>query len=518
MIDWDRLVVESEHNGVIASAGEVALLVGADAAGVTWGNITGDVTQQADLMALVDGYATTDSPQFTGTPRTVTPPAGNNSTRIASTAFVKSSIDSFDSSLGDLAKKDKADYQTDVVNKPTLGALAAKNMANYETDVYNKPTLGALASLNSISYTSNKLTDKPQLGSMSHHDEPPEGYADDSKKMWVRTNVQYDGPKWENFETPDIWTDQDNAYNYMRSSWATYTSADDNGNGIPEVSVTYYHGWKRAGSMALANDVPEVTPGISGRIFELYFRTHGGWVNAINPTMRVDCTNGDDTNGDGSLEHPYKTIMKAINNIYYRGAVQIFPGTYNENISVEGKVVTLLPEPYATGQLVQSVDAEDIVINEISVYNFGSLVLDGNFKVVPKVDTSTGVPVRNSGIVRLQLGSTLIHRTGKLTVDKSWSFTAISNWDNHAIFVMDSCLRVDNLDVTYSQQGGSSAIYVEGIGRAYFDNILANCHISTGTLFRLHEGGFIQYEYIDPESVYANLYRDDGSHALIGGL
>ena len=85
-IDWDRLVVESEHNGVIASAGEVALLVGADAAGVTWGNITGDVTQQADLMALVDGYATTDSPQFTGTPRTVTPPEGNNSTRIASTA------------------------------------------------------------------------------------------------------------------------------------------------------------------------------------------------------------------------------------------------------------------------------------------------------------------------------------------------------------------------------------------------------------------------------------------------
>ena len=85
-IDWDRLVVESEHNGVIASAGEVALLVGADAAGVTWGNITGDVTQQADLMALVDGFAPVDAPQFTGTPRTVTPPEGNNSTRIASTA------------------------------------------------------------------------------------------------------------------------------------------------------------------------------------------------------------------------------------------------------------------------------------------------------------------------------------------------------------------------------------------------------------------------------------------------
>lgn len=88
-IDWERVIVESDDNGVVVSAGQVSLLIGADADSVSWGNITGDITQQPDLMQIVDGYVSADSPTFTGTPRSVTPPEGNNSTRIATTAYVQ---------------------------------------------------------------------------------------------------------------------------------------------------------------------------------------------------------------------------------------------------------------------------------------------------------------------------------------------------------------------------------------------------------------------------------------------
>lgn len=88
-IDWERVIVESDDNGVVVSAGQVSLLIGADADSVSWGNITGDITQQPDLMQIVDGYVSADSPTFTGTPRSVTPPEGNDSTRIATTAFVQ---------------------------------------------------------------------------------------------------------------------------------------------------------------------------------------------------------------------------------------------------------------------------------------------------------------------------------------------------------------------------------------------------------------------------------------------
>ena len=166
MFDWDNIVIEEDDNTVNLTAGEVALLVAADADTVTWGNITGDLAQQADLMLELDSKVGTDSPEFTGTPRSTNPPAGNSSNRIATTKFVGDEVSSQISNLGlkSLAFKDTVDYRTDITNKPNLRALAYKDKADYETDLINKPTLGALSSKDSISYNSEFLTDKPALG------------------------------------------------------------------------------------------------------------------------------------------------------------------------------------------------------------------------------------------------------------------------------------------------------------------------------------------------------------------
>ena len=167
MFDWDKIIIDVDDNAVDLTAGEVSLLVGADADTVTWGNINGDITQQPDLMLELDSKIGVDSPEFTGTPRTPTPPAGNVSTRIANTKFVNDAIHTVipEGGFGLLAAKDTVDYQTEVTNKPNFGSLAYKNSVNYNTDITNKPTFGALASKNTVDYQT-EVTNKPTLSDL----------------------------------------------------------------------------------------------------------------------------------------------------------------------------------------------------------------------------------------------------------------------------------------------------------------------------------------------------------------
>lgn len=53
----------------------------------TWGNISGNINAQTDLKQALDLKAPLTSPVFTGTPRAPTPPAGDNTDRIATTAW-----------------------------------------------------------------------------------------------------------------------------------------------------------------------------------------------------------------------------------------------------------------------------------------------------------------------------------------------------------------------------------------------------------------------------------------------
>lgn len=52
-----------------------------------WGNISGNILAQTDLIALLDLKAPLDSPVFSGTPSGPTPPVDNSSTRFATTAW-----------------------------------------------------------------------------------------------------------------------------------------------------------------------------------------------------------------------------------------------------------------------------------------------------------------------------------------------------------------------------------------------------------------------------------------------
>ena len=53
-----------------------------------WGNISGDITDQADLLGLFETKADANSATLTGTPTAPTPPEGSDDDRIATTAFL----------------------------------------------------------------------------------------------------------------------------------------------------------------------------------------------------------------------------------------------------------------------------------------------------------------------------------------------------------------------------------------------------------------------------------------------
>lgn len=59
---------------------------------VVWGTITGTLSNQTDLQSQLNTKANLASPTFTGNPTAPTQTAGNDSTRLATTAFVQAAL------------------------------------------------------------------------------------------------------------------------------------------------------------------------------------------------------------------------------------------------------------------------------------------------------------------------------------------------------------------------------------------------------------------------------------------
>ena len=156
-----------------------------------WGNITGDLADQEDLLIALSGKADVDH---------------NHDDRYYTEAEVDEALalkaDEADV-VSALAEKADADdvytkAETDALldekaNTADLGTLAGKNTVDWDTEVADKPTLGALSGLNSIDYTSAYLTNKPYLGSMASKNDAP---SDNTYRLrkdgeWVDATMQF---------------------------------------------------------------------------------------------------------------------------------------------------------------------------------------------------------------------------------------------------------------------------------------------------------------------------------------
>ncbi|WP_439539461.1 hypothetical protein [Sphingomonas sp.] len=95
---------------------------------VTWGQVTGTVSAQADLQAALDVKAPLASPALTGTPTAPTAAAGTNTTQIATTAFVTTSAVRFDTATQGLNSTQQTNARTNIAALPVANPNPTGNI------------------------------------------------------------------------------------------------------------------------------------------------------------------------------------------------------------------------------------------------------------------------------------------------------------------------------------------------------------------------------------------------------
>ena len=162
-----------------------------------WGNITGDLDDQADLAAaLADKADTADLGTMAGVDDA---PSDNKKYARKNGSWTEVTGGGGGSAeWGDITGtlSDQTDLQNALnakANTADLGTLAGKNSVDYSTsEVTNKPTLGTLAGKNSVDYSTSEVTNKPTLGTMAAVND-----ATSDSKLYGRKNGA-----WSEVPTP----------------------------------------------------------------------------------------------------------------------------------------------------------------------------------------------------------------------------------------------------------------------------------------------------------------------------
>ena len=234
----------------------------------------------------------------------------------------------------------------------------------------------------------------------------------------------------------------------------------------------------------------------------------GGIVEAIIDTasasIYVNYLTGDDSTGDGTSDHPYKTIQKGIDSAspVVPVTIMILPGEYAERIVINGKNITLK----GISNTEIKIGASGLLSSQcsIEVINGGQLHLKGIF-TLQKGNYST-VKISDGGrfyYENISSSDTLsIIRSGAsrtLIVEKGGFFEAIAETD---------------IVITSSTTSGYTAINVDSGGIVMLPTIKVTAHDA----FYM-KGGLVMYYSLSASSSYTNVIHPSSWYgAVIAGL
>ncbi|MCK9150762.1 beta strand repeat-containing protein [Methanobacterium alcaliphilum] len=154
---------------------------------------------------------------------------------------------------------------------------------------------------------------------------------------------------------------------------------------------------------------------------------------------------GNDATGDGSAEHPFKTISAGIAGVYPGGTIQIASGTYNEHDLVINKNVTIAGSGASTtiinaqeiGRIFNITSGNTASISGLTlanasatgnggaINNAGNLTLTEN-NLLNNTATGTGGTIYNTGNLIMHFNK--INGTGNVIASPSGSVDAKVNW------------------------------------------------------------------------------------------
>ena len=248
-------------------------------------------------------------------------------------------------------------------------------------------------------------------------------------------------------------------------------------NGVAELD---YLGFKENGTFVLsskydvdANDTVYNNATVVVELFQI----------KDNVTLYVSDSKGDDENGDGSLEHPFKTIQTALNNGYEQSAVIVvrvlegnYSGELNNNITI---ISSLDISIIGDGQGMTIIDGKDVdwflnilagngivKIANMTIVNVTKNYVDAKlYNQMPAISIENGAIVEIDNIEFIRCHGTeggAIYSEGILSVNNSYFF---NNGDSNygAAIKNTGTLTVNNSTFIANHAKYYSTIYNDGI-------------------------------------------------------
>ncbi|WP_406536927.1 hypothetical protein [Methanobrevibacter sp.] len=188
--------------------------------------------------------------------------------------------------------------------------------------------------------------------------------------------------------------------------------------------------------------------------------------NAVNASYDTVCNNtpfvvyvsvNGSENGNGSLENPFSTISKAIENSLSGAIIHILPGMYNESNIVIDKNITLTAENIEGNTYINALNNRLFNITQTGILTVNALKIFNGFSVG---------------------GGSLFHNLGTLIINNSLIYNSSSYYDNsHPTFKK---VKNDDFSFNCSDLGIGGAILNKG-----------NLIITSSTLYNnlAHKGG-----------------------------
>ena len=177
-------------------------------------------------------------------------------------------------------------------------------------------------------------------------------------------------------------------------------------------------------------------------------------------------TTGNDESGDGSVNNPYLTIQKGIDEASTMDTVQILNGIYTGGVIIDNKSITLMGE--------SSVDTKlnvPITDSNIAVLNNTDTVRIENLKI-KRGNAVRGGAIRSSNSIvvakNLDLSSNMSLNGGAIYIDQSTFFLVdasvyLNSCDSMggAIYVQNSQLELSDVEMNNNSGYFGGAIYMD---------------------------------------------------------
>ena len=289
------------------------------------------------LLPSMEGMAPIDSPDFTGTPTAPTPAPSDNSTKIATTAYVKGQIPDI-SGKADLASPD-------FTGTPTATTPAnTDNSTRIATTAYVKSVVSGKADLISPTFTGT-----PQA--------PTPSNSDNSTRIATTAYVQnIVDAKIPTVDSTYTKSEADAKFAVKNSPAFTGTptapTPDSNDNSTKIATTAFVKGLIPSVEEIAPIDSPVFTgtpsaptPAISDNSTKLATTAfvRNIMYSSEAPEYYVDYSTGNDTYDGLSIQTPFKTLQKAIdscpNGIY--SIIHVVPNTY-QKIEISKKKVRII--------------------------------------------------------------------------------------------------------------------------------------------------------------------------------